>query len=100
MMFPWRGRACGTTTRKRTSPSAARWRILSSRFLPPMVSLARTRTVFATLGLPLRLGRGGARRLLRPRLLRRLEDAVHRVGHAVLVRPADHGRHVVEVEDG
>src|SRR3954462_3163537 len=99
MMFPWRGRAWGTTTWKRTSPSAARARIRSSRFLPPIVSLARTRTLWGTLGLLLVLGHGGARGLLRPRLLGRPEDAVHRVRHAVLVRSADHRRHRIEVED-
>src|ERR1700742_4804283 len=99
-MLPWRGRVCGTTTWKRTlSSSAAIAFTRSSRFFPPIVSLARTRTRFATLRLSLAFGRRCARRLLRPRLRRRLEDAVHRVRHAVLVRAADHGRHRVEGED-
>src|SRR4051794_21236727 len=42
---------------------------------------------------------GSARGLLGPRLGGRLEDAVARAGDAVLVRAADHGRDLVEVED-
>src|ERR1700712_4807610 len=98
MTLPCRGRDCGTTTWKCTvPPSPARSRTRSSRFLPPIVSFARTRT-FATGSDPLvTLGRLGAGRLLGPRLFGRLEDAVHRAGHAVLVRAADDRRHGIEV---
>src|SRR3954468_6947764 len=44
MMFPWRGRVCGTTTKNR-EPCSARSLIRSSSGPPAIVSFARIRTV-------------------------------------------------------
>src|SRR3954463_5873182 len=94
MTLPYFGRVRGTTMKKRASPCSWRRLIASSSALPPMVSFARTRTL--AMATPSRSRGGGGGWGFR---LHRLENAVHRAGDAVLVRAADHGRDLVEVED-
>src|SRR6185312_4555995 len=97
MMLPWRGFVRGTQTTTCAPCSAATFSLIrASSGAPPRVSLATTRMVLATRVLLFGRGRRvGARRCGD---LRALEDAVHRSGDAVLVRAADDGRDVVEVE--
>src|SRR5689334_5676381 len=92
MMFPWRGRVCGTQITTRTSPPRARSRIRSSSPAPPSVSFATTRIVFicggslreSSVGGGVLVGAGGLRHLGAA-----LEHAVDRPRHAVLVGAAD-----------
>src|SRR4051795_6467051 len=102
MMLPCLGRLRGTHTTTRVSSPAARSWIFARSLPPPSVSLATTRMVFmvvcgSSLGGWLRVGAGRRR----PDVggSRGAEDAVHRAGDAVLVRAADDGRDLVEVED-
>src|SRR3954452_6281054 len=98
MMLPCLGLVRGTQTTICRSGSAS-WssRILSCSPWPPIVSFATTRTrpisPASSRGLRHRgrAGVGGGRAVA--------EHAVHRAWDAVLVGPADDGRHRVEVED-
>src|SRR3954453_13520512 len=108
MMLPCRGLVRGTQMTTDSSGSAAASSlVLSSRAPPPIVSLATTRTrlmaVPPTRALAPRDHDVTARSCVTPgRLLHAislLEDPVPRAGPAVLIRPADDGRDVVEVED-
>src|SRR3954469_5773334 len=103
MMLPCLGLLRGTQTMTRvpSPPAAARSLTTSSSLAPASVSLATTRMVLMSsrssslggrLGVRARRCRLGLRGGGRP------EDAVHRARHAVLVRPADDGRDLVEVE--
>src|ERR1700741_714191 len=100
MMLPCLGLLRGTQMTTCTSGCPpARSRTVSSSLAPPRVSLATTRIVFmgcCSSSLGGRLGgRAGGRGLgLGGR--RRPEDAMHGARDAVLVRAADHGRHLVE----
>src|ERR1700731_1675543 len=98
MTVPWRGLFWGTMMRRCASPAAlTRARTVSSSLRPPSVSFATTRISVIGGSFPGRHrdAAGGTR----PDLGATAEDAVHRAGHAVLVRPADDRRGRVEVED-
>src|SRR3954451_2260500 len=102
MTRPERGRVMGTTRVKRVSGSlSARSRMACSSFAAPTVSVAMTRTLgISATSLPAGgccvCRCDGAGRLLD---VGPAEHAVHGARHAVLVRPADDGRHGIEVED-
>src|SRR3954463_7668492 len=99
MTPPCGGRSMGTTSTNCTSPSRAFSRTRSSSFWPPTGWLATMRIFFKRCSLLLG-GRGHGSRRRRCHLARLLEDAVDGARHPVLVRAADDGGDVFEVEEG
>src|SRR4051794_27907986 len=101
MMLPCLGLLRGTQTITRVPSPDAFSLTTSSSAAPANVSLATTRMQLMSsrssslggwLGVGARRGRLGLGRRSRP------EDPVHRTRHAVLVRAADDGRDLLEVE--
>src|ERR1044071_573919 len=103
MMLPCLGllRGTHTMTRVPSPPALARSLTVSSSCAPASVSLATTRMVLMSCSpssLGGRLGVGTRWGCLCLGRRGRFEDAVDRARAAVLVRPADHRRQLIEVE--